>query len=126
MKMRTALLAGTLLVAFAGSSFAQMPPGQQGDQGYGPPQHMWRGMHEEGGPWGVMGRHFGHEHMQAMMAVIGALSSGTFYRFRRGSDEVDIHCPARLALQDCVEGATTLMKQLPQSGTSTPATPGHP
>ena len=91
--MRAALLATSLVLAFATPGFAQMQSGSPG-QGYqndqsqmGQHDGMWR--HNEGregsGPWAMMGHRFGHEHMEMMMRVLGALSSGTFYRYRRGN-----------------------------------------
>ncbi len=137
--MRTALLTGTLLVAFAMPAFAQAPSGQQGQQpyqgsgqyqnnqnGFGPRGPMWRGSgpHQwRGDQWEEMAGRFGPGHMRALMGVVGALSEGTFYRFKRGEDEVDVHCPPREQLQACINGATNLMKTLQQVGS--PAVSGQ-
>ena len=133
--MRAALLTGTLLVAFAMPAFAQGPSGQQGQQqryqgngqyqnnqgGFGSQGPMWRGngprnWHGGPGSWGDMAERFGPGHMRQLMGIVGALSEGTFYRFKRGKDEVDIHCPPREQLQACVNGATELMKTMQQVG----------
>lgn len=140
--MRAALLTAALIAAFAVPAVAQNSSGQQGQQGYqgnpgsqndqdnyGPRGMMWRGAGPRewggrgdwrGGPGGFadMGHRFGPEHMREMMGIAGALGAGVFYRFKRGDDEVDIHCPPRVSVQDCVNGATELMKALPPAGSA--------
>ncbi|HJS85402.1 MAG TPA: hypothetical protein VJ779_08065 [Acetobacteraceae bacterium] len=63
---------------------------------------------EEGGPMRFMNA----ERMGFMMGAIRELASGTFFRFKRGDDEVDIHCPSTVALQSCVGAATDLLGSL--------------
>ena len=133
-RMRATLLAGSLLVAFAMPAIAQAPGGQQGQQAnqgspgyqneqenYGPPGMMWEGggphgwgewdeWHGGPGPWAEMHRRFGPEQFQR---AFGALGAGTFYRFKRGKDEVVVHCAPREPVQQCVRGAIELMKALP-------------
>ena len=125
--MRAAFLAGTLLIAFALPAFAQGPSEQQDQQGNqntfgnqeeqdnsGP--HGWYGMHNwQGGPgpWANMGR----------KRAFGALGAGTFYRFKHGDNEVDVHCPPGVQLRDCIGGAIALMKALPPPGSA--AAPGQ-
>lgn len=116
--IRSALLTGTFLVACATLAFAQPMSGQgyQGNNNEGP-MHQMEGRGEGwGNGWGMMRHGFEHGHEEAIMGIATALASGTFYRFRRGDDEVDIHCPARQSLQDCVSGATQLMHTLQQTG----------
>ena len=130
--MRAVFLAGTLLIAFALPAFAQAPSGQQDQQGNqstfgnqeeqdnsGPPGPMWRGGGPHGwsgmhnwqggaGPWSYMGR----------KKAFGALGAGTFYRFKHGDNEVDVHCPPGVQLRDCIGGAIALMKALPPAGSA--------
>ncbi|MBV8613752.1 MAG: hypothetical protein JOY66_08255 [Acetobacteraceae bacterium] len=68
----------------------------------------------EGGPMRFMNA----ERMAMMMGAMRELGSGTFFRFKRGEDEVDIHCPSSIALQSCVGAATDLMSSLRRSGSS--------
>ena len=138
--MRTMLLAGSFLAMLLIPAAAQSPSeeqvgqGMQGNPGHeddqdDPPGPMWRGAgpqgrygwgrwHDEGGPWGYMSRRFGPEHMPGTMRMMGEIIAGTSYRFKRGNDEIDIHCSPREQLKDCVNGATELMKALPQTGSA--------
>lgn len=109
--MRTAILAGALVLGFAAPSFAQAP-GLPGGAG---PHNDWRNNHQ--GWEGPLGHMRGGE-MRAMMMFAHELASGTFYRFKRGDNEVDIHCPANASLPDCVNGAMHLMHALEQAGPS--------
>lgn len=103
--MRTALLAGVLLVGFAAPSFAQMQNGPHG-QDY---QHHWQHWQDgRMGPW----NHF------MPRPWMGA---GAFYRFKRGKDEVDVHCPPNQPIGECVNAATHLMQALRQNLSSTAA-----
>lgn len=64
----------------------------------------------------------GGDQMRASM-----LGTGVFYRFKRGDDEVDIHCPSNMPVQDCVNGATTIMSSLRQNQSPTGGNrPGQP
>lgn len=109
--MRTALLAGLLLVSFAAPGFAQMQDGQP-DQGQ---SFQRQGQEWRGGPPGPLGRFMRGRQMEGMMAMAHELGAGAFYRFRRGNDEVDIHCPSNQPIQECVNAATTLMQALRQN-----------
>jgi len=110
--MRKIILAGAMLAAFAAPGFAQPMQGPQ-DGGH------WNDHHEWGGHGMMRG-----EHMQDMMHFAQALANGTFYRFKRGDSEVDIHCPQNIPLETCVTGAQQLMRSLPASGASTPGSNG--
>ncbi len=107
--MRTAFLTAALLVGFAAPSFAQNQ-GQNGN--YEQPQ---RGMNmsggDESGPMNIMGGMNGRQ-MGPMMQAARELAAGAFFRFKRGNDEVDIHCPPNVALQNCVGAAADLMGTL--------------
>ena len=140
--MRTMLLAGSFLATLLIPAAAQSPSEEQGGQGlqgnpgyendqddYGPPRQMWRGAgpqgrygwgrwRDEGGPSGYMGHRFNPEYMPDTMRMMSAGAGGTFYRFKRGNDEIAIHCSPREQLKDCVDGATELMKALPQTGST--------
>lgn len=108
--MRTALLAGILLVGFAAPGFAQPQNGPQG------PYNQENGQNWQGGQSGRWEHMMHGQQMKGMLALGEALGQGTFYRFRRGNDEVDVHCPPNQSVQECVSGATHLMQTLRQNG----------
>jgi len=113
--MRTTLLAGVLLLSFAAPGFAQMQNGNQGEPG-----HYWNHHDDDrdgGGGW-MQGRWMHGDHMRGMMQIAHELAAGAFFRFKRGDDEVDVHCPPNQSLQDCVGAASQLMRNLPQTGTT--------
>ncbi len=115
--MRTAFLTAALLVGLAGPTLAQNqtppagPPGAGGAEEMQPGMGM-RGGEEGGGPMRFMNA----ERMGFMMRAMRELATGTFFRFKRGDDEVDIHCPSTIALQSCVGAATDLMSSLRRTG----------
>lgn len=124
--IRTAIVTGALLLGFTTSAFAQQGPQsyQQGQQGYqqqGQAQSpmmgssAWESGERERGPMGLLDE----RRMEKALPLISALANGTFYRFRRGEDEVDIHCPRAVQLQDCIRGATELMSTLKQNQSET-------
>ena len=142
--MRAALLTGTLMLVFAIPAVAQAPSWQghqsyqnnvadEDDQDdYGPPGRMWRDDGQQGwgrwhdgqGSWGSMGRRFRPELMREMMRMRG-LMGGPFYRVKHGDDEIDVHCSPREQIDDCIKGATDLMKALQQPGSSSTPSAGQ-
>lgn len=86
--MQKLLCTAAALALAAGPAFAQPPP---------PP-----GPH---GPWGPKEQ---HEMMMRMMHE----RAGDSFRFKKGDDEVDIHCSDQQPVQACVEAATRIMQQL--------------
>jgi hypothetical protein len=117
--MRTALLTVTLLVGFATPTLAQnqTPTAQTDQSGGAEPQS---GMNMRGGGRGEGGfgpmNFMGGERMGVMMRAARELAAGAFFRFKRGDDEVDIHCPPTVALQSCVGAAADLMSALRRTG----------
>ena len=118
--MRTAfLIAAALVVGLTGATFAQppVPPsGPPGPGGAGGAEETQPGMAPRPGGDGGPMRFMNAERMGLMMGAMRELASGTFFRFKRGDDEVDIHCPSSIALQSCVGAATDLMSSLRRTG----------
>jgi hypothetical protein len=116
--MRTAFLTAAFVVGLTGATFAQppMPPGPPGPGGPGGAEEAQPGMGMRPGGEGGPMRFMNAERMGFIMGAMRELATGTFFRFKRGDDEVDIHCPSTIALQSCVGAATDLMSSLRRSG----------
>ena len=89
--MKTYLLVGVCAAVLGGGvALAQMPPpGGDGQPGAGGPERMMM-MHRMHHRW----------------------ADGTRYRFRKGDAEVSIACSSQEPLQNCVNGAATLLDKL--------------
>jgi hypothetical protein len=117
--MRTAFLTAALVVGFTGPTFAQPPTppsGLPGPGGAGGAEETQPGLAMGPGGGGGPMRFMNAERMGFIMGAMRELATGTFFRFKRGDDEVDIHCPSTIALQSCVGAATDLMSSLRRSG----------
>lgn len=108
--LRPIMLASALLLATVIPTLAQQSYIEDQDQ-QNQPQRAQRHMQGmQGMPWAAMMRG------ERMERLIGALSTGTFFRVKHGDDEIIVHCPARRQLQDCITAAAALAHEVPHLG----------
>jgi hypothetical protein len=130
--MRSVMIGTVMMVAAAGPAVAQgMPAGPGGQPGPGTillvPAQGGGGMQaqgggqgggaeaQSGGQTGGMGQGEGHQtmaermhHMEWMRQAFG----GASFRFRRGQNEIDVHCGTTEPVGACVAAAGALLDKL--------------